>query len=68
MKRALAPPAPWPGRALVLLRIYFTPRGQAKVEIALARGKKQHDRREAIKDREAGREVERAMKGARRGE
>jgi SsrA-binding protein len=56
------------GLTLVLLRIYFTPRGQAKVEIALARGKKQHDRREAIKDREAGREVERAMKGARRGE
>ena len=56
------------GLTLVLLRIYFSPRGQAKVEIALARGKKQHDRREAIKDREAGREVERAMKGARRGE
>ena len=56
------------GLTLVPLRIYFNPRGQAKVEIALGRGKKQHDRREAIKDREAGREVERAMKGARRGE
>ena len=55
------------GLTLVPLRIYFSPRGQAKVEIALARGKKQYDRREAVKEREAGREVERAMKGARRG-
>ncbi len=51
------------GLTLVPLRIYFSPRGQAKVEIALAKGKKQYDRREAIRDREAGREVERAMKG-----
>ncbi len=54
------------GLTLVPLRIYFTQRGVAKVEIALARGKKQYDRRETIKQREAGREVERAMKGARR--
>jgi SsrA-binding protein len=53
------------GLTLVPLRIYFSPRGQAKVEIALARGKKQYDRREAIKEREAGREVERALKGKR---
>jgi SsrA-binding protein len=50
------------GLTLVPLRIYFTPRGHAKVELALARGKKHHDRRESIKEREAGREVERAMK------
>ena len=54
------------GLTLVPLRIYFSKRGQAKVEIALAKGKKQYDRREAIKSREAGREVERAMKGGRR--
>jgi len=54
------------GLTLVPLRIYFTPRGHAKVELALARGKKQYDRRETIKEREAGREVERAMKGSRR--
>lgn len=53
------------GLTLIPLRVYFSPRGQAKVEIALARGKKQYDRREAIKEREAGREVERAMKGRR---
>lgn len=55
------------GLTLIPLRIYFSPRGQAKVEIALAKGKKLYDRRAAIKEREAGREVERAMKGARRG-
>lgn len=54
------------GLTLVPLRIYFTPRGHAKVELALARGKKQYDRRESIKEREAGREVERAMKSGRR--
>lgn len=53
------------GLTLVPLRLYFSPRGQAKVEVALARGKKQYDRREAIRDREAGREVARAMKGRR---
>jgi len=54
------------GLTLVPLRIYFTARGLAKVEIALARGKKEYDRRETIKQREAGREMERAMKGGRR--
>ena len=54
------------GLTLVALRIYFSPRGLAKVELALAKGKKQYDRREAIKAREVGREVERAIKGSRR--
>lgn len=55
------------GLTLIPLRIYFTARGHAKVEIALAKGKRFYDRREAIKSREAGREMERALKGARRG-
>ena len=50
------------GLTLIPLRIYFTKRGFAKVELGLAKGKKQHDRRETIKTREASREVERAMK------
>lgn len=50
------------GLTLVPLRIYFSARGQAKVELGLAKGKKQHDRRESIKAREANREVERAIK------
>ncbi|MFI5247040.1 MAG: SsrA-binding protein, partial [Nitrospirales bacterium] len=54
------------GLTLIPLRIYFSKRGLAKVELGLAKGKKQHDRREAIKTREASREVERAMKGSRR--
>ena len=50
------------GLTLIPLRIYFSKRGHAKVELGLAKGKKQHDRRETIKTREASREVERAMK------
>ncbi|MBM4124354.1 MAG: SsrA-binding protein SmpB [Nitrospira sp.] len=56
------------GLTLIPLRIYFSPNGRAKVELALAKGKKQYDRRESTKEREAGREVQRAMKGARREE
>jgi SsrA-binding protein len=50
------------GLTLIPLRIYFSKRGLAKIEIGLAKGKKQHDRRASIKNREASREVERAMK------
>ena len=50
------------GLTIIPLRIYFSKRGLAKVELGLAKGKKQHDRRESIKTREASREVERAMK------
>jgi SsrA-binding protein len=50
------------GLTLVPLRIYFSKRGQAKVELGLAKGKKRYDRREALRTREAGREVERAIK------
>jgi SsrA-binding protein len=37
-------------------------RGRAKVEIALARGKRQYDKREAIGKREAQRQIERTLK------
>jgi SsrA-binding protein len=50
------------GLTVVPLRIYFSARGKAKVELGLAKGKKLHDRRDTIKAREAGREVERAIK------
>ncbi|MBI3016187.1 MAG: SsrA-binding protein SmpB [Candidatus Tectomicrobia bacterium] len=49
------------GYTLIPLRLFFV-RGRAKVEIALARGKKQYDRREDVKRREADREVERAFR------
>jgi len=55
------------GLTLVPLRIYFTPKGKAKIELGLGKGKREYDRREDIKDREARRDVERAMKGRRSG-
>ena len=53
------------GYTLVPLRLYFK-QGRAKVEIAVARGKKQYDKREAKKKAEANREIRRAMKHRRR--
>ena len=54
------------GMTVIPLRIYFNKRGIAKVEIGLGRVKKHYDRREAVKKREAGREMERAMKETKR--
>ena len=50
------------GLTLVPLSIYFNSRGRAKVELALARGKKVHDKRETIKDRDWKREQGRLMR------
>jgi SsrA-binding protein len=49
------------GYTLIPLRIYIT-RNHAKVEVGLARGKRQYDKREAIAARDAKREIERAMR------
>jgi SsrA-binding protein len=49
------------GLTLVPLDIYFK-RGMAKITLALARGKQQHDRRDDLKRRDAEREMERALK------
>ncbi len=49
------------GYTLIPLRLYFR-RGVAKVELALARGKRQYDKREAIAEREARRRIERAVR------
>ncbi len=51
------------GTTLVPLQLYFKD-GRAKVEIAVAKGKKAHDKREAIKEREADREVSRVVSRA----
>ncbi len=48
------------GTTLIPLSLYFKD-GKAKVEIAVARGKKAHDKREALKAREADREVARVV-------
>ena len=47
---------------LIPLKIYFNNRGLAKVEIALAKGRKLHDKRKQIKDGYVNREIEREMK------
>ena len=52
------------GLTLVPLALYFKD-GRAKVEIALARGKRTYDKRQALAERQASREAQRAM--ARRG-
>jgi SsrA-binding protein len=49
------------GYTLVPLNLHFK-NGWVKAEIALAKGKAEHDKRDTIKDREGKREVERAMK------
>ena len=49
------------GLSLVPLRVYFK-RGVVKVEVGVGRGKKQYDKRAAIKQREARREVERVAR------
>ncbi|MGO9004935.1 MAG: SsrA-binding protein SmpB [Beijerinckiaceae bacterium] len=50
------------GMTLVPLKIYFNERGRAKVEVAIARGKKLHDKREAEKQRDWNREKSRLLR------
>ena len=50
------------GLTLVPLSIYFNSRGRAKVELALARGKKVHDKRDTIKERDWKREQGRLLR------
>ncbi|MCD6489847.1 MAG: SsrA-binding protein SmpB [Thermodesulfobacterium sp.] len=50
------------GYTLIPLKIYFNERGLAKVELALAKGKKIYDRREEIKRRDLEREMKRKFK------
>jgi len=50
------------GMTLVPLSVYFNSQGRAKVELALAKGRKDHDKREAIKEREWKRDAARIMR------
>jgi len=50
------------GCTLVPTKIYFNVKGKAKIEIALGKGKRQHDKRETIKKRDTDREISRAVK------
>jgi SsrA-binding protein len=48
------------GLTLIPLTLYFKD-GKAKVEIAVAKGKKAHDKRESLKERQANREADREL-------
>ena len=50
------------GMTLIPLSLYFNDKGRAKVELALAKGKKLHDKRETIKDRDWKRDQQRLMR------
>ena len=55
------------GQTIVPLRLYLNPRGRAKLELGLARGKQLHDKRRDIADREAKRDVARQLADVQRG-
>jgi len=50
------------GFTLIPLRIFFNEKNLVKIEIGLARGKKVHDKRESIKEKDVQRELSRSMK------
>jgi SsrA-binding protein len=54
------------GLTLVPLSLYFKD-GKAKIELAVAKGKKVHDKRAALMERQAGREIEREISRRRSG-
>ncbi len=49
------------GRTVVPLQVYFNEQGRAKIEIALAKGKQAHDKRQTIKDRDWQRQRSRLL-------
>ncbi len=51
------------GLTIIALRVFITENGYAKMEIAVARGKKKYDKREAIKQKDMKRDMERHGKG-----
>ena len=53
------------GQTLVPTKLYFKD-GRVKIELALARGKDVRDKRRSVQDRDAKRQIERAMKSTRR--
>ena len=51
-----------PGYTIVPVRLFINDKGLAKMVIALARGKKEYDKRQSLKEKEDRREMDRAMK------
>lgn len=60
--RRLAEDTKTPGLTIVPTLIFIDDKGRAKVDIALARGKKEYDKRETLKEKEDRREMDRATK------
>ena len=50
------------GLTIIPLRLFINDKGWAKIEIAIAKGKKLHDKRNTIKDRDIQRDIDRASK------
>ncbi len=50
------------GLTLIPLRVYFNARGLVKVMVGVGRGKKLHDKRQSLKDRDSRRQIDRAMR------
>jgi SsrA-binding protein len=50
------------GLTVIPLRLFVNDKGLAKVEIALAKGKKLYDKRESLKEKDAKRQMDRSMK------
>jgi SsrA-binding protein len=50
------------GYTIIPLKIFFNEKGLAKIKIGLAKGKKLHDKRASIKERESEREIKRYLK------
>ncbi len=50
------------GLTIVPLKIFLNPKGFAKMEIAICRGKKHYDKRESLKQKDHKREIDRMMK------
>jgi len=50
------------GLTIIILKMFINDRGLAKAEIALAKGKKEYDKRETLRMKDHGREMDRALK------
>lgn len=50
------------GVAVIPLKMYFSPKGKVKLEIAIAKGKREYEKKQKIKDRDIKRDVERELK------
>ena len=51
-----------PGYTIIPILIFIDDKGRAKVDVALARGKKLYDKRQTMKEKEDRREMDRAVK------